>query len=769
MEEILVTYEEIKQELLKNRNCLMNQKIMSMNELVSKLLFSYDEHAIYYLMQQYHFRYEVAKVYLNNIIQLLESNSTLYKKMINDLLEQKLLTADSLFKTSLANKKIVIYHYPISKWEQYLLNKNQCHYEIQPLEVVAKKYDVYEFSSIEEEVNFVALQIINLIKHQVDMNHIKLMNVMDEYKPYISRIFKMYHLPIEQSFSLYSKREISAFITELKHTRNLSFSLNKIENIDLRKKVLQIINQYSFIEQVDDILIEILISELKNTYVKSSIYQNKIEEISHPTQNDIIFVLGFNDSFPKFYKDEDFLSDEIKESLGIDTSTEKNVLLEEQILKEFSHAKQVFLTYSTKTKSGNYQISPLSEKMDYTIIHEFQDDFGYSDTYNQIKLAKMLDEKAKFNVISPNLGKLLNHYPKIQYQHYNNQFTGISNLKLYKFLDNKIVLSYSSIDNYYKCQFRFYLNNILKITPFEETFAIKIGNIFHHILEKYNLPDFQYEFEFEREINQMNFTSKEKVFLGKLKKDLKFVIDTIQKQNKWSTFSLEQHEKKVFVNKDKTISVTFMGVIDKIKYTNHDGKTLLAIIDYKTGNPITSLTKTLYGLDMQLPIYLYLTKQMKEFSNVEVVGIYLQKILNNEPSYDAKKDYYKQKEEQLKLEGYSLDNQELLSLFDTTYQDSEIIKGMKTSKNGFYAYTKTITKEQLDHLYDLVDHNINQARDHILEADFLINPKKIGIETTCKFCPYSDICYKKEEDFIELEIPDNIDFLNEVDYAKVDR
>lgn len=768
MEKIIVTYPELKTSILKKRNSLVNEKILSMNELLSKLLFTYDEEAIYYLMKNYKFKYEVAKVYLKNIIYLLENKSELYVDIQNDLLNNNLLKVDEEFRKNISNKKIVIYNYPLSKWEEYILKKYNCNYEIHQVKESPKKNNIYEFLSIEEEVNFIALQIIDLITHQIDINSIKLMNVMDEYKPYISRIFKFYNLPIEIEYSLFSKKEVINFINELKQSKNIDLSLNKIEDISVKKKVIKIINKYSFIDQVDAIFIEILINELKNTKVKVEKYENKIEEIKIPTENDIVFVLGFNDIFPKYHKDEDFLSDEIKLTLNIDTSTEKNIMLENTLLQQFQLPKQVIFTYSTKIKSGSYVISPISEKMDYELKKEFNDIYNYSDTYNKIKLAKMLDEKNKFNITSTSLAKLHNHYKKLEYQKYDNTFKGISKLNLYKYLNNKLVLSYSSIDNYYKCGFRFYLNNILKLTPFEETFAIKIGNIFHHILERYNTNNFDYETEFENEINKIELSSKEKIFINKLKKDLKFIIDVINKQNKFSTFDLEEHEKKVFVNKDKTISITFMGVIDKIKYTNKDGKTLLAIIDYKTGNPVTNLTKSLYGLDMQLPIYLYLANQIKEFSNIEVVGIYLQKVLNNELTYDPKKDYLKQKEEQLKLEGYSLDNEELISLFDSTYKDSEMIKGMKTSKNGFYAYTKIITKKQLDNLYKLVDKNIDNARDHILDADFDINPKKMDNENTCKFCPYSDICHKKEEDYIEIKIPNNIDFLNEVDYVKVD-
>ena len=51
---------------------------------------------------------------------------------------------------------------------------------------------------------------------------------------------------------------------------------------------------------------------------------------------------------------------------------------------------------------------------------------------------------------------------------------------------------------------------------------------------------------------------------------------------------------------------------------------------------------------MQLPVYLYLAKEGL-FKNAEVIGFYLQKILNNEIIRDPKKTYEQQKEENLKL------------------------------------------------------------------------------------------------------------------------
>ncbi|MBO7677695.1 MAG: PD-(D/E)XK nuclease family protein, partial [Erysipelotrichaceae bacterium] len=49
---------------------------------------------------------------------------------------------------------------------------------------------------------------------------------------------------------------------------------------------------------------------------------------------------------------------------------------------------------------------------------------------------------------------------------------------------------------------------------------------------------------------------------------------------------------------------TFTGKIDKLIYDDKN----MAIIDYKTGSSDISLDDIEYGLSMQLPIYVYLSK-----------------------------------------------------------------------------------------------------------------------------------------------------------------
>ena len=142
-----------------------------------------------------------------------------------------------------------------------------------------------------------------------------------------------------------------------------------------------------------------------------------------------------------------------------------------------------------------------------------------------------------------------------------------------------------------------------------------------------------------------------------------------------------------------------------------------------------------------------------EIKNVKVVGFYLQKLLNN--NLDSSKDYETARENTLKLEGYSVNNESILSKFDTTYNDSKLIKSMKTSSNGFYAYSKVLSEEKIDGLISDTDDLIEKTIDGILSADFSINPKIInGENVSCKFCEYKDICYRREKDLTYINKED---------------
>ena len=107
-----------------------------------------------------------------------------------------------------------------------------------------------------------------------------------------------------------------------------------------------------------------------------------------------------------------------------------------------------------------------------------------------------------------------------------------------------------------------------------------------------------------------------------------------------------------------------------------------------------------------------------------------------------------------------MSNEDWLKKFDHTYQDSVMIKGMKMTSKGFGPYAKILSESQMQALTHLAERKIKEAAEHILQADFTINPKQLQDKNmSCQFCPYADICYHDYQDIVYLKSQRYQDFL----------
>ena len=163
---------------------------------------------------------------------------------------------------------------------------------------------------------------------------------------------------------------------------------------------------------------------------------------------------------------------------------------------------------------------------------------------------------------------------------------------------------------------------------------------------------------------------------------------------------------------------------------------------------------------MQLPVYIYLTRNYPKFNNIKVAGFYLQKILNNEINADSKTSYEDLKRKNLLLQGYSNSNTDILEYFDNSYTDSNVVKSLKMTSKGFYSYSKVLDDKTIDKLVCITEEKIKQSTNDILNAKYDINPKRIGgKDLGCEFCKFKDICFKTEKDVVNLKEYKNLEFL----------
>lgn len=769
---IIITNKANKNKLLNKLNKqLLNIKIYTISEIKKLLFFTYNEETIYYVKNKYSINSEIARIYINNIYNVEDKKYNNEKlnfltELKKDLLEKKLIKENKLFIESLKNKTIILYNIEETKELDIIKNilKNN-DIEIINEESNDYKHTIYELQNIEDEVVYVANKICELINNGIDINKIYLTNLNSNYRKIIKKIFPMFKIPVvlKSENTIYGTHISNLFFDYFES--DITITLDKLSNEikdekdeEIINKIIDIVNKYTFVED-KELVKDMIKVDIKNTKIKEQQLSNAVHEDDlYNVYNDdeYVFVLSFNQTIiPSIYKDENYLTDNDKKELNISLTVDKNINEKNKLINKLSNIKNCIITYKLIADGEKFSISNINEDLKYEIEKIKEIPLVYSDTYNKIKLTSLLDEYNKYNTKSQLLFDLNYHYNDIEYNTYNNKFKGINKNDLKDYLDNKLLLSYSSIDKYYRCPFSYYIGNILKLNIYEETFYQIVGSIFHAILEKFKTTELSFDELWNQEVNNYNheYTNKELFFLKKLKEELAFVIDVLNEQEKFTNLNDEYYENKVYTSISGEMSITFMGVIDKIKYKKYNDKTIVAIIDYKTGNPNLDLKTIPYGIGMQLPVYLYLAKNKPELENVEIAGFYLQKILNNEVIVDKSHTYEQLKKKNLLLQGYSNDNVSILSEFDTSYMDSNIIKSMKTKIDGsFMGYSKTLTSKNMDTITNIAENKIIEASDKISNAEFNIEPKKIGKNNYgCTLCKFKDICFHTNDDIVELK------------------
>lgn len=776
---LIIIPNNLKIKILKklNNHPLKNIKVMTINEVFQKFYFKFDDRAIYYLMKKYEFVYDVAKMYLDRMyeVKITSSKSPKIKKIIDlkkELQEEKLLIYSPNFIEYLKTKKVIFINCRyLDKLEQKLLEDISKITQTEIINEDNEEYNhkyIYEFTTIDEEVNYVATSICDLLKKGINLNQIKLCGVNGEYPSIIKRIFKWYHIPITFSDNfLYSTSPAKFFLENLDETGvnalkllEENFDLTKPKSLEIYNKIISILNKYAWCDSYIEIK-SLLENDFKQTIISIEHYDEEVEVLSDLTtksDDDHVFLLGFNQGeIPKTYKDESYFNDSLKEELGLETTNELNQRISNKWLDSIKKTKNLTITMKLTSQSGEHYLSNLNDYLSLEIKRP-KIEYNYSNLYNKLILGEKIDTLLKYGEITNDLELLYSNYQDIKYREYNNDYTPINKQKLEKYLNNNLTLSYSAMNTYYQCSFRYYLANILKLNIYEETFYTVLGNLFHYILQ----ISFKQEINLEKEYNKFlsncnyNFNKRELFFLKKLQKDLEFIINTIKKQNEKTSLNKTFFEEKITVDKSKNnFQIIFKGFIDKL-IANEEEDTI-AIIDYKTGNPDLNLNNIIYGLDLQLPVYIYLAKQ--KFKNAFVSGFYLQKILNNEITKDHKHTYEELKEEKLKLQGYSNSNIAILEKFDSSYNESKVIKGMRTTSKGL-GTKKVLNNEQIDTLAKITEEKINNAIDNIIDANFKINPKRVGMNNLgCQYCDFKDICFFNEKNIENLKEYKNMEFL----------
>ena len=737
-------------------NEISNSKVFNYNEFRDNLIGSYNMDAIIYVMKKYNVKVEIAKIMISNLKFIDGDSSNKVSNLVELKKELESYRSDTaIFNNYLKNKEVVFDNRILSSDLGRVVDivsklGSVTYHKIDGSNI----HNIYIVKDILEEVFFVSNKIVSLIKSGVNSNNIYLSNLNDDYRNYIGWVFPMFNINfnVNSDCSIKSTTVYRDFINSYSddYCRNFSGS------DDISLKIIRVLNKY--VNYNFDEVKELVINDLNKLSVSKDKYIEAVNEVDLLSDEfrdeDYVFILGFNQGeFPSIFKDELYLNDIELESIGMYSSNHMNSMSKDIYSNIIKSIKNVVITSKLIVGKSEGVVANLNDILKYEVIKE-EYDFNNSIKFNKFMLARHINNFSKYGVINSELITLYSNYPQVKVNSFDNQFNGIDKDLLKSYLNGKYNLSYSSMNNYYLCSYKYYLNNVLNLDKFDKNFSTEIGTIFHAVLQYYFKDGGDINEIWNRYVEHI-VDNKERFFLKKLRSELDYIVKFIEQFNENSLLKDSLFEENVEFKIPSDMDVTFKGFIDKINYK--DG--VVSIIDYKTGRDSFDINKCNHGLSLQLPVYLYLVKNTEKFKDSRVAGFYLHNIIKNEINYDSKKSYEDIKLENLKLNGYTNSDYSITEMIDPGYDNSRFIKGLKLGKEGFYKFSNVISDEQINKLVELVDTKVKEAINNINDGNFMINPKEMDNKNiSCNYCKFRDICSMKNDDVVKL-LNEKVDFM----------
>ena len=734
-------------EILSKDNNLYNITFISLEELEKHYFFEIKEEALLYLLDKTNENIDVLKLMLKNLYKIdmtkdyKETKLNNLKNLYLDLKDNNYLIFDKGYKDYLLTKNIYIIGYSILEpYEKEMLDSINSHY----LEFTSNfSIDtVYRYHSMKDEVIGIALKIRELNSKGISYNKIFLAGIDNSYNYLLKTIFKMFDIPLY----LKSTNKITSLISIKEYLKDKDIS--HIKDLDLKSKITKIESDLSYAK--DSKYYDILLKEkIDNTTLNTTLLIESVKVLNEALEvpylvndNEYLFVLGFNQNYlPKIYKDEEYLSDNLKSKCNLNTSTTKNKLSKDNLVKVLGTIKNLSISYKLTSLKEEYAKSSLLNELNLKEIDNFNYKYNYSKDFNNYRVSEVLDTYYKFHEKDKDFDFLTTNINTNKYTSFDHKFKGINRpITPYS-------LSYSSIDDLAKCPFKYYLKYILKLDSFDENFNTKIGNIFHSVLKDSYNTNFSFDEALKKALTNNPLEKSESILFQRLEKELKEIVDYNKETEKRSFLKEFYGEKRLEIPLSE--NTTLKGFIDKILFKEFHNKTYYAVFDYKTGSATLNLDYLDEGLYLQLPLYIYLINKSNIFKKPCFVGFFYQYLLQN----------YKDKEERLKnlkLVGYTTDDKIILSYLDEDYETNSFVKGLSVKKDGeLSSRSKVLSSVELEDMLKSIDKALEKCLNIINNNNFKIAPKIINNKNiSCEYCPFKEVCFVSASDYVYLEKKD---------------
>lgn len=360
----------------------------------------------------------------------------------------------------------------------------------------------------------------------------------------------------------------------------------------------------------------------------------------------------------------------------------------------------------------------------------------------------------------------------------NNNEIEIFNKELATSLFGKdMYLSASKVEEYFKCPFKYFCKFGIGALPRSraEMDPMQMGTVVHYVLEKIILEKgskglsavedteisilvnkYLNDFLLNKMGNSEEFTSRFRYQFMRLSKMLIAVVKRLKSEFEQSDFEAKAFELKIGNEQEDDIvkskvfdlpdggSITIKGSIDRVDTYVENDTTYVRVVDYKSGSKKFELSDILYGLNLQMFIYLFtLCQSDHRLSGISSGVLYMhsaRKIYNFDKRATA--DNIKSEEnKEYTMKGLVLndDEHQIAQHMEHDLKGKYIPVTEKKTENIVSLGELGLISKKIDHLITEMGNSLHAGK---------INPYPVhgkNHDKTCEYCDYKTVCMNKSE------------------------
>lgn len=316
-----------------------------------------------------------------------------------------------------------------------------------------------------------------------------------------------------------------------------------------------------------------------------------------------------------------------------------------------------------------------------------------------------------------------------------------------------INMSASRFDSFNRCHFSFFCRYGLKTKKIQpaDFDVMQRGTIVHYVLERFISEQAENLQQLSREntdsltdeyINDylngiLGYRGMEntrmRFLLSRISRSLKEVVFHICRELLQSEFKPVACELKIGRGADGGElkfpydggEISLVGSIDRVDEYNG----YIRIIDYKTGSKSFKLPDILFGLNLQMLIYLYAVTRAKGLPDSKAAAILYQ---------PSKRDI---NDSGMAANGLLQSDKELITAMDKQL-NGEYVPKLGLNRDGSIAKrcTSFIDSERFGKIFDYIERLMRKTGNEIASGNIAVRPVDGRESPACKYCDYAAVC-----------------------------